>query len=357
MIVEKIRSDVKQQKDILTLLYSHKIDIVFAVFLTILFLEYNFYISRMEVPGWDGSAYLTNARNWLDGTPLFEIYRPPLISWLIAGIWTLTGENWVAVKFLQAFFTIGAAIILYVILKRHKGDLFAFGVIALTMLNAQVFFYSSHIYTEGLSLFFVVATLYFLKSDRPNHWLLAGIMMGLTFASRYPIILQAIVIFIVESFMRKDLKLVSRTIMGAIPVIALVISMMFLKTGTFDMALDKDTKFGFMLSNFYLVSSINIWGFAFLLVPVAFIFRRTYTDKYNYTFIAWFIVSLLFWSANTTNTNFRFAIQFTPAVYYLAILAIENIVKSNITLSSIKSRFHRSAKNTTQNNNMLLEVS
>jgi 4-amino-4-deoxy-L-arabinose transferase-like glycosyltransferase len=346
MKVEEIHTEVEKLKHASTFLKYHKIDIAFAGFLVALALQYNFYISMIHVPIGDDAVYLTNARNWLTGEPLFEAFRPPLLSWLIAGTWTLTGENWEIVKYLQPSFTIGAGILLYLILKRYKGALFALGVTSLTMLNAELFYYNTRILTEGLSLFFVIATLYFLKTERRNDWFLAGIMIGLTFASRYPIILPALVIFIMESFIRKDLKLVSRTLMGAIPVIAIVMSVMFLKTGTFDMALEKDTNFGFLLSNFYIANSINIWGIAFLLVPVAFLFRRTYNDKYNYTFIAWFIVSLIFWSANTTNHEFRFAIQFMPAVYYLAILAIENIAKTKITLDSITSRFRSPTKNT-----------
>jgi 4-amino-4-deoxy-L-arabinose transferase-like glycosyltransferase len=335
----------KKNKDITTLLNLHKIDIAFGLLMVILFLQYNYYISLNEVPKWDGAAYLNNARSWLSGTPLFQDFRPPLISLLIAGIWVFTGENWQTIQFLQAAFTMGAGILLYVTIRKYKGSLFALGVSALTMLNAQVFIASTQIYTEGLSLFFLVATLYFLKTSKPSNWFLAGIMMGLTFASRYPIILQAVTIFIIETLIRKDWKLPLRTIAAVVPVFMIVIVVLFLKTGTFQVALAKDSNLTLFLSEFYLVNSIDIWGLAFLLVPVAFLFRRTYADKYNYTFIAWFVVALLFWSASTSNHQFRFAIQFTPAVYYLAILAIENIVKSNMTIEAIKGRFGGRASN------------
>ena len=93
---------------------------------------------------------------------------------------------------------------------------------------------------------------------------------------------------------------------------------------------NQDVHFTFLLSSYYVKNSIEIWGFAFLLVTIAFVFNRTYIDKFNYTFIAWFIVALLFWSANETNHQARFTIQFTPAVYFLAILTIENIAKMDV---------------------------
>ena len=80
-----------------------------------------------------------------------------------------------------------------------------------------------------------------------------------------------------------------------------------------------------------MVNSLEIWGFAFVLVPIALLQKRTYANAFNYTFIAWFFISLLFWSSSSDNHQFRFTSQFSPAVYFLSILAIENILKGNST--------------------------
>jgi 4-amino-4-deoxy-L-arabinose transferase-like glycosyltransferase len=330
---------VTLKTSIVNILKVHKVDIAFVVFLGVLIAGYWAYISEMQVPMWDGAAYLANARGWFSGSPLPEIYRPPLISWLIAGIWLITGENWTYAKPLAAVFTVGAAIAVYLSLRKDKGNLFSLGVTMLTILNAQVFYYGSQIYTEGISLFFVVATMWCLKTPKRGHWFLAGIMMGLAFASRYPIVLQCLTLFVVESLVRKDWRLSARTITGALPVLLVVVSAVYLKTGTFQTALAKDTNFTFMLSPFYIVNSISIWGPAFLLVSVALFSRRTYTDSYNYSFIAWFLASLLFWSSNSTNLKLRFVVGFTPAVSYLIVLAIENLSKSMIDDRRFPPRF------------------
>jgi 4-amino-4-deoxy-L-arabinose transferase-like glycosyltransferase len=328
-----------KKTNILGFLNVHKTDIIFVIFCILLTLYYDYYISLLKVPSHDGAVYLLNAQAWLNNKPLDEIYRPPLISWIIAGIWAITGENWVIVKDLQPIFTISAGIILYVLLRKFKGSLFAFGVATLTMINGTLFYFSTQIMTEGLALFFLVLTLYFLKSRKENYWFFAGIAIGLTFASRYPIALQALVIFIVESIVSRRPKLAIRTILGALIVFIIVISAVHVKAGTFHAALAKDSTFTFLLSPFYLVNSFKIWGFAFLLVPIALLSPRTYTDSFNYAFIAWFIVSLLFWSASSGNWQYRFAIQYTPAVYFLSILAIENIKKGSITRNSLRSYF------------------
>lgn len=104
--------------------------------------------------------------------------------------------------------------------------------------------------------------------------------------------------------------------------------------------MEGDTNFTVLLSTFYVINSIAIWGYAVLLIPLAFLFKRTLEDKYNYTFIAWFFVSLLFWSADTSKHPEGFGIQFANAVYFLALLAIENIVKSKLIFqhSSVKRK-------------------
>ena len=202
------------------------------------------------------------------------------------------------------------------------------GVAALTAITPQVFFWSSQLLTESLSLFFLLGTLYFVKSDRPRWWFVAGACIGLTFASRYPIVLQAGALAVVESYARRNWQILSRAIIGAIPVLVFVFVSMFLKTGTFLVASDPNTHFSILLSPYYVLNSISTWGWIFLLVPLALILRPTYSDRYNYVFIAWFVCSMVFWSANATRV-LRFTIQFTPAVIFLALLAVEAFVKNS----------------------------
>jgi 4-amino-4-deoxy-L-arabinose transferase-like glycosyltransferase len=313
-----------------TLLKYNKIDFVFVAFIIVILAYYNYHISQMAIPFWDGAIYLENARDWLKGQPLIESYRPPLISWIIAGIWSIFGEDWILAKYIQMGFTVGAGVLLYLTLRSKKGGLFALGVSVLTMLNPQIFFWSTQILTEGLSLFFLVLALYCLKSEKQYHWFFAGVAMALTFASRYPIFLPAIVLFIVESIARKNIRLISYTIVTLVPVMILIVSAVYVKTGEFSVAITRDTELSPVLSPYYILNSITIFGPAFLLVPIAFLFKRTYFDKYNHVFIAWFVTSFLFWSANAENQQARFMIQLMPAAYYLAVLAIENIWRSDI---------------------------
>jgi hypothetical protein len=207
------------------------------------------------------------------------------------------------------------------------------------MLNAQVFFWSTQIITEGLALFFMIFTLYLLRSRNRYGWILAGFTMGLTFASRYPIFLQVLVIFIVQAIITRNIKLPLKTLITLVPTLVLIVTAVYLKTGDFSIAIQRDSTLSLSLSPFYIANSISTFGIAFILVPIVFFFRRTYTEKYNLIFIAWFVVAILFWSASPENQQERFMFQVTPAVYYLTILAIENIWKSNLISKNIKNRF------------------
>ena len=330
--------------NIVRFMHRRAFDIAYAVFTLFLALYYAIYISAMAAPIWDGAVYLENAQNWLANNPIYEPFRPPLLSWIIAGIWAVSRvEDWTIIKYLQAAFTMAAGIMLYLTLRKHKGGPFAFGVASLTMLDTQVFYNSALILTEGISLFFLTLTLYFSKTEnitRRSAGIGGGLSLALTFAARYPIVLQAIAIIAVETLIRRNLRFLENVVIGAFPALLVIVMVVFLKTGAIAVALEGDTNFTVLLSPFYLINSISIWGYAILLVPFVFLFKRTFEDKYNYTFIAWFMVSLLFWSANISNHQERFGIQFAPAVYFLALLAIENIIKSSLIFQhlSMKNR-------------------
>jgi 4-amino-4-deoxy-L-arabinose transferase-like glycosyltransferase len=320
----------------------NKIDFVFVAFIIAILAFYNYYISQMAIPMWDGAVYLENAKDWLKDEPLTHPYRPPLISWIIAGVWSVFGEDWILAKYIQMVFTVGAGILLYLTLRKGKGNLFALGVTVPTMLNPQIFFWSTQILTEGLSLFFLVLTLFCLKSEKQRYWFIAGVAIGLTFASRYPIVLPAIALFVAESIARKNIKLIFYTMVTLVPVVVLIIAAVYVKTGEFNVAIARDTELSPLLSPYYIINSITILGPAILLVPIAFLFKRTYVDKYNYAFIIWFIISFLFWSAIAENQQARFMSQLMPAAYYLVVLAIENIWRSNIFSGKALTNLRRS---------------
>src|SRR5919197_3832624 len=90
------------------LMKSHKVDVAFASFYVLYSLYFYFQVSIISVPIGDAADYLSNARSWLFNAPLTSSFRPPLISWITAGIWGLVGENWIVIKYLMPVFTLAA---------------------------------------------------------------------------------------------------------------------------------------------------------------------------------------------------------------------------------------------------------
>ncbi len=307
---------------------QHRIDIAFTIFIALLSVYYGFYSPAASTAE---NAYLANARSWLSSGNLPDASVPPLVPWMIAGIWNFTGENFFILKMLGLVFLEAAGIILYIIIRRYKGGLFSFGAAALAMLNVYMLSQSGQIYADGLSLFFLVAMLCFLKSETPKHWFLSGIMLGLALATQYLVGLQALAVFAAESIARRKEKLATRTVLGALPVIASVLYLVISRTGTFKIGLGSIAMNIFPTPSSllaYFMKSADIWGFVFLLLPLAFLFRRTYVDKYNYAFIAWLFSSLLLAAAFGSGRSI--IIQATPAVYFLVMLGLENIVKHKL---------------------------
>ena len=252
--------ELAKQPKFAEVVWSKKFDIAIVVLSIALAFYYFYYVSLVAFPHWDSAIYLENAQNWLRGDPLEASYRPPLVSWIIASVWSVSGEDWTTAKYIQPIFTIAAGIVYYLALKKHKGDFFAFGVAALTMLNGYVFYWSTQILTESLSLFFLILSIYFLQSKSRWGWIIAGIAIGLTFGSRYPIFVLAVALFAIEIAVSRDTRKLLTTMLGIVPVVLLIIMAVYLKSGSFTIAIERDTELSLILSTFYLQKFITIFG-------------------------------------------------------------------------------------------------
>ena len=113
------------------------------------------------------------------------------------------------------------------LLRKYKGGLFAFGVTSLTMTQESIFLATGYIQPEGMALLFLVITIYLLKLRKEKYWFLAGISIALTFASRYPVFIQAVAIFLVETIIVRNAKLVYRAILGGVPILIAVVSVVY----------------------------------------------------------------------------------------------------------------------------------
>ena len=72
-------------------LFVHKMDIIFVIFSIMLSIYYVVNIIQIKVPIHDAAVYLLNAKSWLTNSPLYENFRPQLLSWIIAAY---MDRNW-----------------------------------------------------------------------------------------------------------------------------------------------------------------------------------------------------------------------------------------------------------------------
>jgi hypothetical protein len=165
-------------------LKSHKVDILFAFFIISFSAYFYLYVSISAIPTSDGAEDLNNARSWLTDTPVTGAYGAPLISWIIVGTWLVTGENWLIIISDLCLYHCRRNYFVPSV-KEAQRQFICFWHFSTNDDKPHLFFWGRYIMTESLSLFFIILALYFIKSEKESHWYLAGIALGLTFASCY----------------------------------------------------------------------------------------------------------------------------------------------------------------------------
>lgn len=299
-------------------------DVIFVIMLLIFIALQVDYVSKLTSPGWDGGVYLENAKNWEEGAEIYQPYRPQLISMVAAPLFTVFTEVEVfeIFKWSSLFFAVLSIVLLYIILKEDETGIFALGVCLLILFNKYFFYHTSQIYTENISLFFLVCVLYYSRKKNTAAYVMAGALMGLTFASRYPIVLQAGIIILISNILRKDTKGFFVSAGAAFVIGATYIATIIIKTGSFSVGHGADMKFHF-ISTFYLENVFEIFGPVFLLVIMGLFFLK----KRDFVYVGWALAAFIFWSLNATNHQIRFSIQWMPAVYYLGMVAIREVME------------------------------
>lgn len=129
---------------------------------------------------WDEGSFMQNAEGFLGDKTNVDQSRPMLLPFLVAALWSFTGESTAAARVIVLLFGVASVFIFYKILSREFRDpllpLAAFALAPLTL------FWSFHVYTDVPALFFFLAALYAYKSEKH---LAAGLFIGLATATRF----------------------------------------------------------------------------------------------------------------------------------------------------------------------------
>ena len=139
---------------------------------------------------WDEHAYLANARALIAESHYAELFRFPLLGFLIAALWTITGESIIAAQLLAITIT-GLTTYVFYLVARRFSTRYALLFTALFAFSAPMISWGSRIYTDiGAVLFALIAFYLVLQSDdQTKRTVYAGIAGGLSFLMRYPVII------------------------------------------------------------------------------------------------------------------------------------------------------------------------
>lgn len=156
---------------------------------------------------WDENVYLANARSHTTGSNFSEDFRFPLISWLISGVWLLTGENVLIIKIIMSLMAIGTVLITNHLLKEHVSKKDALLWTLLYILTPIFLYWAFRIYTDILSLFYIMVAVLFMyihkKKDNAIYIILAAVSSGMAFLSRFTTGIFIAIIILYLAYKRK----------------------------------------------------------------------------------------------------------------------------------------------------------
>ena len=131
---------------------------------------------------------------------MYEWIRPFLLSEIIAGVWSITGENYLFVRYFNLAFTLASAVVLYYLARREIGQPFAFAATLMYVTSPEVLYYTDFILVHGLTALFSILTLLALRKRSSARWLLGGAFGALAIVSRYTSIIIIVPIVLAYSF-------------------------------------------------------------------------------------------------------------------------------------------------------------
>jgi hypothetical protein len=312
-------------------LHIESSDIAVTVFLGVLLSFKLIMIDQILFPIWDGAVSLINARNLLAGVPLYEWFRPLVLSFITAGIWLFTGENFVIIKYIHLIFTLLTGIVFYILLKKDMGGLFALAGTILLMTSTQVLYWSDHMLVHGISVFFATLNVWLWRKNTAKRWVLGGLSGSLAFLSRYPTGIIIVAVLIAYTITHKKLFLFYSALIGLLlPLVplyfyspSLLVEVVLALVGHYSGLSDVPGSIGADVGTpfFYLLNAWNVFKVCSILAVPIFFLKTTYSQLKNRVWLFWLGSSFIIYTL-IPNQQLRFTFEWTPAIVYLAMLAI-----------------------------------
>jgi 4-amino-4-deoxy-L-arabinose transferase-like glycosyltransferase len=163
---------------------------------------------------WDGYTYLLNARTFAEGwtySSYFEILRPPFYPFMISLLWRLAGENYDLALAVTPAFTVGAAALLYMLIRERFDTKAALIASIGFSLLPEAFVDTDRIFVHGVGAFFLVLAFFSLwraTRSSPRYYVIVGASIALASLTRYTNLLAILPLMY---YGLKDLRRLRRT--------------------------------------------------------------------------------------------------------------------------------------------------
>ncbi|MEA3515508.1 MAG: glycosyltransferase family 39 protein [Nanoarchaeota archaeon] len=140
---------------------------------------------------WDESVYMGMGKYIFSfgGVGLWESIRPPLLPFLVGGVWWSGLDAALFSEFLIVLFSCGVLMLTYLIAEHIFDWKIGLASVCILAFTPVFFKFSSFVMTGIPSTFFVLLAIWFYIKDKGLVWV--GVCAGLAFLTRYP---QGIVI-------------------------------------------------------------------------------------------------------------------------------------------------------------------
>lgn len=186
--------------------FTPKESVILGIIL-VLFLAFMFtFVFMTQVLLWDEPVYLSNAYFHIDKNYFQEDFRFPLLEYVIAGFWFFTGVSVFSAQLLMIAISVLTLFVYYLLSRRVLSNLFLRGLSLTFLAFSPVFLYwGFRIYTDVLSLLFLLLSLYFFfeyydRTKKGVGWradvllFLSGLCTALAFLAKFPAAISSLLI-------------------------------------------------------------------------------------------------------------------------------------------------------------------
>ena len=299
------------------------------------------YIAQQLVPVWDGNVYLLDAHDLLTGQQLYIWNYPLLVPGIVALVWSVMGENYLPMRFLNLTFTLATAVALYYSTRSEFGKIPSFLAAILYLTSIEILIWSDQLAVYGPSSFFAVLALVTWRKHSYSASIAGAVFAALSCLARYSVVSIAFPIFIAFAIAnRKRPRLIVAAIFGAcIPILVYHLAFPFVLPRFLDIYLG----YGFHSGNltlpyyYYVANWHSFFGIIGVFGLLALFLPSTYRNDSSRAWAFWLIGSLVFFTITLQKFD-AYTFQWTPAVVYLSFMFLIKIKDTLLTHAS-QSRF------------------